>query len=148
MDINIILSIFSVIVSFFAVVVSYFCYGTVKRQTFTGAYASYRVEWIYELRSLLNKFCEYHLLNKANKMKLYKMKVDILLNFKYDDHKKLSYLLESVMEGTGSSLDDVILYSQIVIDNYWRKAKNEALMDTRTNRKIRKKTYPDGKLYD
>lgn len=148
MDINLIFSLLSTIVSIVAVVISYFCYRTVKRQTFTVAYASYRIEWIHELRNLLNEFCEYHTHKNIEKMKLCKKKIDILLNFKYYDHKNLSDLLECAISNKCNSLEEVISYSQIVIDSYWRKAKNEAFMDTRTNRKIRKKTYNDDNLYD
>lgn len=134
------IEIFSLLISFTAIIVSFLCYSNAKRELFINAYSSYRIEWINNLRNLVFQFIEYKYSNKKNKMLQCKHKIDVLLNFKYKDHYEFSQALNLCINNK-IELEKVLYMSQILIDNYWMKAKTEAKMDKRTNVKVSKKTY-------
>lgn len=142
------IEIISLFISLLAVIISYFCYLNSKRKVFTNAYSEYRIDWINNVRDLLANFLQCKISsNNKNKLCKIKYKIDLYLNFKYEDHLDLSLSLDKLIEDK-IEIDIVISKSQILIDNYWRKAKAEARMNKKTNQKIRKNTYNDGRLYD
>lgn len=143
-----IIEIITTLTSFSAVIISLLCYTNSRRELFINAYAEYRTEWIKNVRMLLLELVECKT-QKADEDKLFevKHKIDIYLNFKYKDHKSFSKSINLLIKNK-ISIDEVIYESQILIDNYWKKAKNEARMGKWTNRRIRKKTYGDTDLFD
>lgn len=120
-----------------------------RRKIFVEEFAEYRVNWINSVRNLTIEFLVFAGDNDIEGMQTCKTKIDLYLNFKYDDHMNFSKRLESVIENnTKTERMALTIYAQKLIDDYWRKAKAEAGMSKSINRKIRKITYDNGKLYD
>lgn len=120
-----------------------------RRKIFVEEFAEYRINWINSVRNLTIEFLVFAGDNNIEGMQTCKTKIDLYLNFKYDDHMNFSKRLESVIEdNTKTECVALTLYAQKLIDDYWRKAKTEAGMSKSINRKIRKITYDNGKLYD
>lgn len=145
--ISLAVSILSLCISLITVIVNY---HISKRKLFTDVFSQYRIYWINNVRDLLNKYIQFYYEGNRKKMHKCKGNIDVYLNFKYDDHKAFSELLQQSIlnENNDKDITKIIIESQKLIDNYWRKAKAEAGMTKKVNQKIRKITYNNGKLYD
>lgn len=153
-------SIITLFGSFLAILISYLSYRTSKKKLFTEALSSYRIDWIKTIRCLAEEFVSAYLSQDIEKMRLYKYKIDIYLNFKYNkedilrgvttpairnqfkgSHKELSNLIEEITNGNSDDIDGFIELLQIQIDDYWQTTKMEAGITKRQAYKIRKEVF-------
>ena len=138
----------SAILPLAAIVVSILAWWHSKRAVYAGILSSGRLDWIKELRVKLGEFAGLLLeegADRTQKLKQKKFEIETFLNYAngYPDYEKLRKALNEyiTMPPENVNLGQLCDVSQEILSNCYKRAKFEAGITKRNEKKARRYNY-------
>lgn len=130
--------IITLIISFSSLIISIFTFLVNKRKNINQIITKNRLNWIYQVRLLLQKFLEEYI-NNESKATMLITRNKIALYFRKDvlSYTKLLNQIDMCIENEYSkeNCDKFILESQNVLSEVWIRMKREAGINKKTDEK-------------
>ena len=137
--INSISVIISIVLSVLAFIVSVCNLYLEKRKVIAGSLVNERIEWMKDVRQLMNEFLENYYLNADHsKLQICKLKLELYIRRDNPMYNDLNALLE-VCTNTEFSIDNydkLIEECQKVLNNTWKRIKLESGVSQKEDKRV------------